>query len=71
MKWQPMDGRFAMTAAGYELKEKNRLSPDPNNLLNSVQRGEALSSAWSASASAIITPRGLACRTCISIGKAL
>lgn len=40
VKWAPADGRVAATAAVYELVEKNRLSPDPANPLNSVQRGE-------------------------------
>lgn len=40
LKWAPKDGRIAAAAALYTLREKNRLTTDPTNPLNSVQRGE-------------------------------
>jgi iron complex outermembrane recepter protein len=40
VKWSPNDGRVVMTAAAYTLEEKNRLTADPTNPLNQVQRGE-------------------------------
>jgi iron complex outermembrane receptor protein len=39
VKWQAMD-RLAASAAVYELREKNRLATDPDNVGFSVQRGE-------------------------------
>jgi iron complex outermembrane recepter protein len=40
VKWSPSDGRVTVAGAAFELKEKNRLTTDPENPLNSVQRGE-------------------------------
>jgi iron complex outermembrane receptor protein len=40
LKWAPKDGRIAASAAVYRLKEKNRLTTDPFNPLNSIQGGE-------------------------------
>lgn len=42
VKWSPDDGRITASAAVYQLKEKNRLStdPDPEHPNSSVQRGE-------------------------------
>ncbi|MET0893748.1 MAG: TonB-dependent siderophore receptor, partial [Pseudoxanthomonas sp.] len=42
LKWAPADGRLTAAAALYELKEKNRVStdPDPDHIGYSVQRGE-------------------------------
>ncbi|HYM85578.1 MAG TPA: TonB-dependent siderophore receptor, partial [Pseudoxanthomonas sp.] len=42
VKWAPADSRLTAAAAVYELKEKNRLStdPDPEHIGYSVQRGE-------------------------------
>jgi iron complex outermembrane receptor protein len=40
VKWMPEGGRFAVTAAGYVLKERNRPSPDPVDPLYEVQKGE-------------------------------
>jgi iron complex outermembrane receptor protein len=40
VKWMPSGGRYMATAAGYLLKERNRLSPDPADPLFQVQRGE-------------------------------
>lgn len=42
VKWSPDDGRVTAAAAVYQLKEKNRLStdPDPTHPNSSVQRGE-------------------------------
>ncbi len=40
LKWSPPDSGFSVTAAAYDLHEKNRLTTDPTNPLNQVQRGE-------------------------------
>lgn len=42
VKWAPADGRLTAAAAVYRLKEKNRLSadPDPDHPNSSIQRGE-------------------------------
>jgi iron complex outermembrane receptor protein len=42
VKWSPEDGRVTAAAAVYQLKEKNRLStdPDPEHPNSSIQRGE-------------------------------
>ncbi len=40
LKWQPANGRQTLAAAVYRLQEKNRLTADPENPLNQVQRGE-------------------------------
>ena len=41
VKYQPPGSRLFLTLAAYELKEKNRLTADPNNALNRIQVGEA------------------------------
>lgn len=41
VKYQPPGNRLFVTLAAYELKEKNRLTADPNNALNRIQVGEA------------------------------
>ncbi|MDR6840097.1 TonB-dependent siderophore receptor [Pseudoxanthomonas sacheonensis] len=40
VKWSPDDGRITAAAAIYQLKEKNRLSTDPADINESIQRGE-------------------------------
>jgi iron complex outermembrane receptor protein len=40
VKWQPAGSRLSATAALYQLREKNRLAADPDNVGFSVQRGE-------------------------------
>jgi iron complex outermembrane recepter protein len=40
VKWMPAGGRYAVTAAGYVLKERNRPTPDPVDPLFEVQKGE-------------------------------
>ena len=42
LKWSPEDGRITAAAAVYKLKEKNRLTtdPDPAHANKSIQRGE-------------------------------
>ncbi len=40
VKWSPDDGRITAAAAIYKLKEKNRLSTDPADINESIQRGE-------------------------------
>lgn len=40
VKWSAAAGNLTAAVAAYELKEKNRLSADPENPLNQVQRGE-------------------------------
>jgi iron complex outermembrane receptor protein len=40
IKWAPARDAFMVTAAVYNLTEKNRLTTDPQNPLNQVQRGE-------------------------------
>ena len=40
VKWSPADGRYSLAAAAYDLDEKNRLTIDPDNPLNQIQRGE-------------------------------
>jgi iron complex outermembrane receptor protein len=39
LKWIPDDGRISATASVYKLDETGRLSPDPDNVGYSVQRG--------------------------------
>lgn len=39
MKWQPFAGAL-LTVAAYDLTETNRLTNDPENVLNTVQTGE-------------------------------
>jgi iron complex outermembrane receptor protein len=41
VKWMPERSRVSVTAAGYVLKEKNRLTTDPADPTNVLQRGEA------------------------------
>lgn len=40
VKWEPPGQRLSVTAALYDLKEKNRQVPDPDNPLDSVQAGK-------------------------------
>ena len=40
VKWSPADRPIIAQAAVYELKEKNRLTTDPTNPSNQVQRGD-------------------------------
>lgn len=39
VKWSPETQPFVVTAAAYELEEKNRLTTDPDDPTNQVQRG--------------------------------
>ena len=39
VRWQPSSWPITLSAAVYTLDEKNRLTPDPENPVNSVQRG--------------------------------
>lgn len=41
VKYEPAGGRGQLSAAVYDLREKNRKSPDPTNPLNQLQTGEA------------------------------
>lgn len=41
VKYQPPGSRTLITAALYDLREENRLTPDPNNPFNEIQLGEA------------------------------
>ncbi len=43
VKYQPVEGGGAITAAVFDLREKNRKAPDPNNAMNQIQIGEARS----------------------------
>jgi iron complex outermembrane receptor protein len=40
LKWSPTGGAVIVSAAGYTLEEKNRLTADPSDPTNQVQRGE-------------------------------
>lgn len=40
LKWQPANQNFGATAAVYKLKEKNRLTTDPQNINFQIQKGE-------------------------------
>lgn len=40
VKYMPVDGRSQFTAAVWRIKEKNQLTEDPTNPLNSIQAGE-------------------------------
>ena len=39
VRWQPFGQTLTVSAAAYTLDERNRLTPDPENPVNSVQRG--------------------------------
>lgn len=41
VKYQPGNGENLLSGAIFDIREKNRLTPDPQNPLNSVQLGEA------------------------------
>jgi iron complex outermembrane receptor protein len=41
LKYQPVGGSTLLTATYFDLREKNRLAPDPQNPLNQIQAGRA------------------------------
>lgn len=56
VKYEPAGGRGLVSAAIYDLREKNRKSPDPINPLNQLQTGEARARGFELEAQLRINP---------------